>query len=180
MKELWKKFDEVALTHSSVHHLMAMHELLKKNGYVRGVDIAKYLDISRSSVSITLRKLITKGFVSEDENKFYQFTDKGLNLINGVLAKRRIIKIFFENVLHLPEDLAEAEACKIEHLLEEETGQRLMSFMGFYLSGNSTVKRFRDKYETFRFECAETENCDVCELDCYFAGGKHTVSPHSL
>ena len=165
---MWKKFDEVELTHSSVHHLMAMHELLKKNGYVRGVDIAKHLKISRSSVSITLRKLITRGYVIEDANKFYLFTEHGEEIINSVLSKRNIIRIFFEKALHLNPELAEIEACKIEHLLGESTAQKLMSFMGFYLSEQERVKEFRREYETFRFECQDTQSCDICEADCYF------------
>ena len=169
MKELWKKFDEVELTHSSVHHLMAIYELLKKNGYVRGVDVAKYLDISRSSVSITMKKLITRGYVIEDENKFYKFTSQGEDLINSVLSKRHIIKMFFEEVLGLSEELAEEEACKIEHLLEEETGQKFMSFMGYYLSGRKVVKNFKSDFNSFNFECVKAENCDICELSCYFA-----------
>lgn len=173
MKELWKKFDEVELTHSSVHHLMAMHDLLNKNGYVRGVDIAKYLNISRSSVSITLKKLINKGYVTEDENKFFQFTDHGKELINSVLSKRRIIRQFFRDVLGLSEPLAESEACKVEHLLEEETGQKLMSFVGYYLSQNENAKKFRDDFDTFHYKCAQTENCEFCEVECYFAKDFH-------
>ena len=165
---MWKKFDEVELTHSSVHHLMAMHELLKKNGYVRGVDIAKYLKISRSSVSITLRKLIARGYVEEDENKFYLFTKHGEAIINSVLSKRKIIRIFFEKALHLDAETAETEACKIEHLLGENTGQKLMSFMGFYLSDLKNVKDFQREYETFRYTCQDTQNCDICEANCYF------------
>ncbi len=165
---MWKKFDEVELTHSSVHHLMAMHELLKKNGYVRGVDIAKHLKISRSSVSITLRKLIARGYVVEDENKFYLFTEHGEEIINSVLSKRNIIRIFFEKALHLDAETAESEACKIEHLLGESTGQKLMSFMGYYLSDRKSVKEFQREYETFRYECQDTLNCDICEANCYF------------
>ncbi len=169
-KLTWKKFDEVELTHSSVHHLMAMHELLKQNGYVRGVDIAKYLKISRSSVSITIHKLIKKGYIKEDENKFYHFTDKGKDLINNVLSKRHIIQLFFEKVLDLSPEKAEAEACKIEHLLEEATGQRLMSFLGYYLSNAEIARQYRTAFKKFSFECSEVESCEVCEMDCYFAG----------
>lgn len=165
---MWKKFDEVELTHSSIHHLMAMHELLKKHGYVRGVDISKYLDISRSSVSITLRKLISRGYVTEDENKFYLFTERGEDLINSVLSKRNIIRLFFEHALKLEPEVAEAEACKIEHLLAENTGQRLMSFMGYYLSDDVSADGFRAKYDKFRFVCNDTENCDVCETNCFY------------
>lgn len=174
MKELWKKFDEVELTHSSVHHLMAMHELLKRNGYVRGVDIANHLNISRSSVSITLKKIKYKGYIVEDENKFFHLTDDGLALINSVLSKRRIIKLFFKSVLDLPEHIAEAEACKVEHLLEEETGHKLMSFMGFYMSDSDAASMFRKHFENFTYQCQETENCQICELDCYLAqNSKH-------
>lgn len=171
MKELWKKYDEVELTHSSVHHLMAMHELLKLNGYVRGIDIANYLNISRSSVSITVKKLINRGYVEEDDNKFYHFTGQGEALINSVLSKRHIIQMFFQKVLNLPENLAEAEACKIEHLLEEKTGQKLMSFMGYYLSDRKEANAFRERFSDFEYVCNDTENCDICETICYLAGG---------
>lgn len=172
MKDLWKKFDEVELTHSSVHHLMAIYDLLEKNGYVRGVDISKHLHISRSSVSITLHKLIHRGYVEEDENKFYQFTERGKDLIGGVLTKRKIIKIFFEKTLNMAPDMAEAEACKIEHLLGETTGQKLLGFMGFFLSNRKEVLDFREKYQEFQLECNNTENCDICEMDCYFRDTK--------
>ena len=104
MKELWKQFDEIELTHSSVHHLMAIHDLLKRNGYVRGVDIAKYLNISRSSVSITLRKLKDKEYVLEDSNKFYHFSKRGQQIVNSVLSKRRIIQLFLNQVIGLSEE----------------------------------------------------------------------------
>lgn len=167
MKEVWKKFDQVELTHSSVHHLMAMHELLKNNGYVRGVDIANHLNISRSSVSITLKKLKSKGYVLEDGNKFFKFTTHGKDLINSVLSKRRIIQSFFKNVLDIPEDLAEEEACKVEHLLHEQTGQKLMSFIGYYLSDERPAADFRDHFKNFNQQCESIENCHICELNCY-------------
>lgn len=169
MKDLWKKFDEVELTHSSVHHLMAIYELLKKNGYVRGVDVSKYLDISRSSVSITMKKLISRGYVTEDENKFFRFTPHGEELINNVLNKRRIIKMFFENVLALSPEIAEEEACKIEHLLEEQTSQKLMTFLGFYLSQRDTVEDFKKQFKAFNYECSNIDRCDICKQDCYFS-----------
>jgi DtxR family Mn-dependent transcriptional regulator len=169
MKELWKKFDEVELTHSSIHHLMAMHFLFVKNGYIRGVDIAGYLNISRSSVSITMKKLIAKGYVYEDENKFFHFSDKGKILIESVLNKRKIIQIFFNNVLKLDDAKAEEEACKIEHLLSKETGEKLLTFVGYYLSDSNNAENFRKELEKFTLNCNNTEDCSVCESNCYFS-----------
>lgn len=173
MKDLWKKFEEDGLTHSSIHHLMAISHLLKENGYARGIDISKHLQISRSSVSITINKLISKGFVEEDQNKFYHFTEKGEKLINAVLSKRRILLIFFRDVLGLPQEIAEEDACKIEHLLTKETGEKLMNFIGYFLSDDPAAKRFKERYRNFIYQCENMEDCKICEIQCYLAGKEH-------
>jgi DtxR family Mn-dependent transcriptional regulator len=173
MKDVWKKFEEDGLTHSSIHHLMAIYNLLKENGYARGIDIANHLHISRSSVSVTINKLIAKGFVEEDQNKFYHFTGKGEKLINAVLSKRRILHMFFREVLNLPEETAEEDACKIEHLLTQETGEKLMNFIGFFLSDEPVAKNFKDHYKEFIYECSTVDECEICANKCYLAGKKH-------
>ena len=145
MEEIWKKFDETALTHSSVHHLMAIHDLRKEQGYARAIDIANFLNITRSSVSITLHKLMDKGYISEDKNKILSLSGKGEMVVNSVLSKRRVIKQFFQEVLGLSDERAEIDACKVEHLLSEKSGKMLMSFMGYFLSGEVDARRFREK-----------------------------------
>ena len=127
MKDVWKNFDKTELTHSSIHHLLAINTLLRDNGYSRAVDISKYLNISRASVSITVTKLKEKGFVEEDKNRFLNLSKKGKHLVNSVLSKRRIVKQFFREVLDLSAGEAESEACKVEHLLSEPTGKKLIS-----------------------------------------------------
>ncbi len=95
-------------------------------GNVPPEDVANYLDISRSSVSVTLHKLLAKGYISEDDNKFYKLTSEGKELANDVLSVRRIAKTFFTAVLGLSEEIAEEDACKVEHLLNHKTGERLL------------------------------------------------------
>jgi DtxR family Mn-dependent transcriptional regulator len=168
MKDIWKKFEETELTHSSIHHLLAIHSLFKENGYSRSVDIANHLNISRASVSITITKLREKGFVKEGKNRFLNLSKKGEELVNSVLSKRRIVEQFFREVLDLPSDEAEIEACKVEHLLSEPTGKKLISFMGYYLSGQPDAIKFKKGLDRFNYVCASTAECKVCELDCFF------------
>jgi len=168
VKDIWKKFEQTELTHSSIHHLLAINSLLKKNGYSRSVDVANHLNISRASVSITVTKLREKGFVREDNNRFLSLSKKGEELVNSVLSKRRIVEQFFREVLDLTSIEAEVEACKVEHLLSEPTGKKLISFMGYYLSGQPDVIKFRKGLEAFNYVCTSTNECDVCELDCFF------------
>ena len=173
MKDIWKKFDETELSHSSIHHLLAINNLLKENGYSRSVDISNYLNISRASVSITVSKLKDKGFIEEDKNRFLNLSKKGRYLVNSVLAKRRVVAQFFKEVLNLSESEAEIEACKVEHLLSEPTGRKLLSFMGFYLSQQPAASRFREGLKLFNFNCASTDDCQVCEIDCFFRRHAH-------
>ncbi len=170
MKDVWKKFDETEPSHSTVHHLMAIYYLHKKSGYARGIDIAKFLNITRGSVSLTLAKVKEKDYIVEDQNKFYRLTALGQDVVNSVLSKRHIVKRFFHEVLGLPEDVAELDACKVEHLLSHQTGEKLLSFMGFYLSNQPIAKHFREEFHNFKFNCSTIHNCGICEMDCYFAG----------
>jgi len=133
MIEVWKKFDETELTHSSVHHLMAVHHLINHNGYARAIDISRHLNLTRGSISVTLNKLKQKRYLEEDQNKFYRLTEKGELFITAILDKRQILKKFFTEILQLPEEKAEIDACKIEHLLSRETGEKLFAFMVSYL-----------------------------------------------
>lgn len=169
MNEVWKKFDETELTHSSVHHLMAVYDLIKQNGYARAVDISRHLNLTRGSISVTLNKLKNKNYLEEDRNKFYRLTDKGKAFICAVLSKRQILKKFFREVLLLPEETAESDACKIEHLLSRETGEKLLTFLGYYFSENPEAINIREGFHQFSYDCP-AENCPICENDCYFAG----------
>jgi DtxR family Mn-dependent transcriptional regulator len=168
MEEIWKKFDETALSHSSVHHLMAINDLRKVHGYARAIDIANYLNITRGSVSITLHKLLGKGYISEDKNKILNLSDKGKKIVNSVLSKRRVIIQFFIEVLGLSDERAEIDACKVEHLLSEKSGKMLMSFMGYFLSNAKEAKVFRQKLKDFKLECDAAGKCEICELNCYY------------
>ena len=170
MKDIWKRFEETELTHSSVHHLLAVNDLFKQNGYARAVDIANFLNISRASVSITLNKLKEKGFIKEDRNRFLLLTKKGNEIVNSVLSKRRIIQRFFHQVLELSPEEAEVNACKTEHLVSETAGKKLLSFMGYYLSDAQPASEFREGLHNFSFLCADNESCTVCEQECYFKG----------
>lgn len=169
MKDVWKKFDDTELTHSSIHHLMAVHQLIKENGYARSVDISRFLNLTRGSTSITLHKLIQKKYLERDANKFYRLTGKGQHLIYSVLNKRFIIKQFLCNVLRLPEEVAETDACKIEHLMSKNTGEKLLTFLGYFLSDNTKAQNFRNGFETFEYNCP-LDDCHFCKNNCFFSG----------
>lgn len=166
-KETWKKYDEVELSHSSTHYLLAIHTLLRDHGYARVIDVSRFMDITRGSASITLQKLKAKGYVAEDENKFLKLTDIGKHYVESIISRRRMLILFFTEILGLPDSIAETDACKMEHLLSQEAGEKLISLINFVLSNNKEAKRFREEYKKFDFACQSAHECRVCENDCY-------------
>ncbi len=169
--EVWKKFDQADLTHSSVHHLLAIRTLSNEHGYARSIDVSNYLELSRSSVSLTLKKLKDKGYVEEDHNKFLLLSDKGKMLVNAILSKRRLVQKFFTDILKIDPTTAEEDACKVEHLLTQETSAKALSFLGFYLSDNKSAKAFRDEFDRFHYECSNHKaGCSICEVECFYSG----------
>lgn len=167
-KDTWKKYDEVELSHSSTHYLLAIHTLLKDNGYARVIDVSRYLGITPGSTSITLQKLKDKKYVAEDENKFLKLTDAGKHYVGAIISKRRMLILFFTEVLGLPEEIAEEDACKMEHLLSQEAGEKLITFINYALSESAEAEKFRDRYKEFEYVCHSTGECGICENDCYF------------
>ncbi len=174
IQNVWKKFDEIELSHSSVHYLMAIHTLVTTQGYARSIDISNYLGLTRGSVSITVNKLVAKGYIIEDKNRFFKLSDTGKQLVNAVLSKRRLFERLLSEIMLVNPAIAEEDACKIEHLVTKESSAKILSFMGFYLSDDPKAIAFRKAFSEYNYNCThQDEHCDVCELECYFAGNEN-------
>lgn len=128
MEDVWKKFEKNEITHSAAHHLTAIMDLRKARGYARNADVAKLLNITSGSASINIKSLKQKGLVDEDENKMLLLTPEGERIADAVESRKIICKAFFEQILKVSSEQAEIDACKIEHLISEETANKLEQF----------------------------------------------------
>lgn len=128
-EDIWKNFDQNPLTHSAAHYLMTIRELISENGYARLTDIARHLNITPGSCSLSLKVLKKKGWIEEDQNKFWRLTEEGEALATLVERNGNLLQEFFENILGVSEWQAEIDACKMEHLLSIETSQKLSQFL---------------------------------------------------
>ena len=165
--EVWRAFEHNVVTHSAAHHIMTISHLLGKNGYARVTDVAKSLGISRSSASITLKALKERGYVEEDENKFLTLSEEGRHLSHSIQSKRVILIRFLKDVLRVDAEQAEVDACKIEHLLSSEAGEKLLGFMKFLFSDNPKAEACLKAYWHHEGACdGRTESCPMCDTDC--------------
>ena len=168
-KEVWKSFEENQLTHSAAHYLMTIHELLEMQGYARVTDIAKRLNITRGSCSISLKPLKKRGLVIEDQNKFLSLSEEGKRLATIVEKNDELLEKFFRDVLGVDEDQAEVDACKIEHLLSIESSIKLAAFIEVLQSDSKVSKDFIRLLAKRTSTCTHDLNdCPVCQRECFF------------
>jgi DtxR family Mn-dependent transcriptional regulator len=130
MQDIWKEFEHNQTTHSVAHHLMAIYDLLNEHGYARVTDVAKKLNITRGSASLTLKAIKEKGLVLEDENRFLLLSDRARQIVTRIKERNKIFYTFFTDVLGVEEEQAEIDACKIEHLISDEITEAIRDYMG--------------------------------------------------
>ena len=164
--DVWKAFDKNEITHSVAHHLVAIGDLKARQGYARVSDVARYLDITRGSASLTLKALKERDYVLEDGNKFLGLSDKGQRIADRVQAKRAIVSKFLTDVLHVDERQAQIDACKVEHLFSLETSEKLLHFVQFLLSNAPESCRFLEAFSREEGLCQDLDKCPVCEDEC--------------
>ena len=145
----WREYDQNSVTHSAAHHLVAIAELLVEFGYARVSDVARNLGITRGSVSVTLKGLKTRGLVTEDERRFLGLSEEGERIARGVMAKKQVLKGLLIDLLGVPEELADQDTCKIEHLVSDETAERASRALLFLRSGGKEAKAFVAALEKF-------------------------------
>lgn len=127
--EIWKLFEENKLTHSAAHHLMAIKEIRNAQGYARVSDVARHLGITTGSASANIKGLKSRGLVDMDPNKFLVMTTEGEQLVAGVLDRRAVLFRLLHDVVGVGSEQAEIDACKSEHLLSDESLQKLKQFI---------------------------------------------------
>lgn len=103
--------------------------LLHEKEAVRSVDIARALGVSKASVSRMLSLLKREGYVVKENYGPVLLTGKGFEVGSGINRKYELLRLFLMRVLKLDGALAAKEACRIEHLLSDETLNKVSGYV---------------------------------------------------
>lgn len=104
--------------------------LLKmRQGYVRAIDIANEMEYSKASISRAVKILKEQNLVYLDDNRMINFTPEGRAKAELIYERHRLITAFLNQFLEVPADIAESDACRIEHVVSTETVQAIIKKM---------------------------------------------------
>ena len=94
--------------------------LQKKNGTVKSIEVANYMNVTKQSVHRAIKNLKEEDYILVDEKGNISFCEKGKVIAEKVYEKHQVLSKFFMS-LDVPEDIAYSDACKIEHDISEES-----------------------------------------------------------
>ncbi len=114
---------------SGENYLETIYIIQKEQGFVRSIDIARKLNVSKPSVSRAMGLLRQEGFIDMADNGPIVLTDKGLEKAEQIYTRHRILTDFLVKVTGVPVEQAEENACRIEHVLDEDVFQGIQRYM---------------------------------------------------
>ena len=105
---------------SSEDYLEAILIIGKEKRFVRNIDIAKHLDFSKPSVTIALKKLKDRMLIDIDGDNLITLTPEGREIAENTYKRHRgITEVLI--ALGVDKRTAEKDACRIEHVISDET-----------------------------------------------------------
>lgn len=114
---------------SGENYLETILVLSKRGGIVRSIDIAKELNFSKPSISRAVGILREDGYISIDEDGNIKLTKKGKDKADQIYERHQILTTFLMTTAQVSSDIAEEDACKMEHVISEETFQGIKEFL---------------------------------------------------
>ena len=109
---------------SGEDYLEAVLVLQQKQGMVRSVDVARHMEVTKPSVCHAVATLREGGFLTMDSDYFLHLTDVGREVAEQIYEKHRF---FTDRLIEAGVDpeAAERDACRMEHVISDESFQRL-------------------------------------------------------
>lgn len=105
---------------SAENYLETILVLKNRLGLVRSIDIANELSFSKPSVSVAMKNLRTNGYLEVDAEGFITLTDKGRGIADKIYERHTLLTDWL-TALGVSPGIAAEDACRIEHVISEET-----------------------------------------------------------
>lgn len=105
---------------SSEDYLEAMLIMKEVHGYIRSIDIAMELGVTKPSVSYATKRLRENGYITMDKDGFITLTDKGMAIAAHIYERHKVLTSVLIQLGVNPETARE-DACKLEHDISDES-----------------------------------------------------------
>ncbi len=109
---------------SAEDYLEAILILRERQGMVRSIDVAHQLSLTKPSVSVAMKRFRENGYIEMDGDGHITLLPPGEEIAQRIYQRHKLLTRFLVR-LGVSEEVAAADACKMEHDLSEETFARI-------------------------------------------------------
>ncbi|WP_059003465.1 metal-dependent transcriptional regulator [Bittarella massiliensis (ex Durand et al. 2017)] len=117
------------LQESGENYLETILLLRQRQGHVRSIDVATELGFSKPSISRAIGILKSAGYVQVGEGGNILLTESGQQKAEAVYERHRLISRYLVLTLGVPAEIADADACRIEHIISQESFDQIKAFV---------------------------------------------------
>ncbi len=113
---------------SSENYLETIFLLEKSLITVRSIDIVHATGFSKPSISVAMKKLKSGGFIEINSHGEIILTETGRSQAKEIFERHTIL-VQALTIVGISKEIAEIDACKIEHIIHKETFQKIKNFV---------------------------------------------------
>jgi len=110
-------------------YLECIWELTQDGTPARTTDIAKHMNVSPASVTEMLQRLDSSKYITYEKYKGATLTEAGMQIGLHIKRKHRLLERFLVDVLGIEKEKSHDEACRLEHMLSDESERRISEMM---------------------------------------------------
>lgn len=121
----------MALHESGQMYLEAIYVLLEKKDKIRAIDVGAYLGYTKPSVSRAVGILKKGGFIAIDAGGYITLTPEGREIAEELYERHTVLTSMLRS-LGVDENTAAEDACRIEHVISEETFAAIKKHISSY------------------------------------------------
>ena len=122
----------MSIQESGEMYLETILILSKQKNIVRSIDIVEYMGFSKPSVSRAMSKLRDEKMIITDNDGFIALTENGRNIAEKIYERHNVMKAALMR-LGVDEEIAAADACKIEHDISDVSFTAIKNHLKKYL-----------------------------------------------
>lgn len=119
---------EYFMKESGEMYLESIYVLCNSKAQVRSIDIAEHMNYSKPSVCRAVGLLKKNGYITVDKNGYINLTDAGVERANKIFERHTVLTDFLIS-LGISKETADNDACRMEHIISEETFNALKNYL---------------------------------------------------
>ncbi len=153
-------------TPSHEHYLRGIYAVRSRRGYARLADVARELQVAPATLSVGLKPLVQRKLVAYDDQRFLLLTREGERLAREVHHRFAVTHAFLRDILGIPEDRAQVEACLLEHDIGAATTDRMLDLVRLLREDTELRRHFQERFAEYHRSCRPAAECAMCDLTC--------------